>query len=76
MTEYYHGIILSKEEVQALEDLEELIGGRIPLVKKIEGDRFGYKKEGDRVTELGLYSRKLGSLPESIGNKAQKFKFK
>lgn len=66
--EYY----VKPEQAQVLKDLENLIGGRIKLVKGREyrPSNFAIIKDGD-VVQLKLVGNNIqNSLPESIGNLA------
>jgi hypothetical protein len=56
------------EQAKVLEELEKLIGKPIPIVHKIQNTSFGVLVEGDKIIGLGLYKKKLLTLPESLGN--------
>ena len=42
--------------------------GKIPKVSRVEYNTFGYVEEQNHVVQLGLYNKKVTSLPESIGS--------
>lgn len=57
------------EQAKFLEELEKLIGKPIPQnVHILYNTTFGFKVEGENIIRLGLYKKKLLTLPESIGN--------
>ncbi|MHA1912670.1 MAG: hypothetical protein ACTSYA_13365 [Candidatus Kariarchaeaceae archaeon] len=45
----YHGVELSREEVEVLKELEELIGEKIPQVEEVDMYTFGYITKEKRV---------------------------
>lgn len=55
-------------DAQALRDIEKSIGQTLPCQEKIIGLTFGFKKEGEKVVELGLSNCGLENLPQSIEN--------
>ncbi|MBN1216770.1 MAG: hypothetical protein JXA99_15185 [Candidatus Lokiarchaeota archaeon] len=60
---------LDSQQVQALDDIERLVGKDIPQIKDyVTSGRFGAKIEGNNIVELGLNDCYLSTLPESIGN--------
>ncbi len=67
-TRDYHGTTLYKPEWEAMMAIERALGDKaVPMVDKIESDTFGYVAAGGHVTGLGLYNKRLSSLPETIG---------
>ncbi|MHA1370147.1 MAG: leucine-rich repeat domain-containing protein [Promethearchaeota archaeon] len=64
----YHGTQLIARDYSVMVDLEHLIGEPIPKVSKVEHDTFGFVAEDGHVVQLGLYKKRLTSLPETIGN--------
>ena len=55
-----------KIEYDVLVDLEEKIGGKIPIVDKIEWNTFGFIVENNHIVGLVLTNKGLSSLPEII----------
>ncbi|MFX1537189.1 MAG: leucine-rich repeat domain-containing protein, partial [Promethearchaeota archaeon] len=66
--EAYKGITLLSTEVDVLTELEHQVGEPIPPISYISWITFGFTAENNNVTDLGLYSQELKSLPESFGN--------
>jgi len=68
----YHGVELNRIEYEVMIELEKMVGEAIPKVSEIDSYTFlftfGYMEESGHVVGLGLYKKKLSSLPESIGN--------
>jgi Leucine-rich repeat (LRR) protein len=62
----YQGIELEEEEVKVLEELEKLIGEKIPPVEKIDLEAFGFKAEEGKITELGIYKKGMTHLPDNF----------
>ncbi|MFX1532743.1 MAG: TIR domain-containing protein [Promethearchaeota archaeon] len=58
---------VAQEEAIILFLLEWHFGTPIPPVDKIEFKTFGFKVENKHITGLGLYNKRLNSLPESFG---------
>jgi len=56
------------EQAKVLDELEKIIGKSIPLADDIKWDTFGVKIEENDIIELGLYNRRIKTLPESIVN--------
>lgn len=54
-------------EVDILKQIEKSTG-KIPVVNEIKYDTFGFQVKENGVVSLGLFTKKLTSLPESIGN--------
>ena len=68
ITEEYYGISLQAKAKLALNQLEQMCGKQIPVVKEINWNTFGYVNTGITITGLGLYEQGLSSLPESISS--------
>lgn len=79
--EYYNNIPISKEELNTIKEIEEMIGKRIPLIKKIKdpweefnermgspgiGIEFGAKVENNTIVYLHLKECGLKEIPSSI----------
>ncbi len=64
----YQFVELDEGEVDALADLEALIGQPVPLVDRITYDTFGFTTAGGHVTGLCLDRKMLRYLPDTIGN--------
>ena len=63
----YHGTPLIRDEYETLMELENKVG-KIPAISKIKWDSFGFIVNENQVVQIGLYNKRLTSLPESIGN--------
>lgn len=71
---------LSYDEIQALKDIEKILGKSIPKVDKIKWDELqwgggiitkyntGFLEEDSHIVGLCLHNNQLMRLPESIGN--------
>ncbi|MHA1700280.1 MAG: leucine-rich repeat domain-containing protein [Promethearchaeota archaeon] len=66
---WYHDYCeLFVPEHEAMQDIENLLGGPIPLVSEVGDRTFGFISENGHVIKLGLYEKGLDLLPENIGN--------
>ncbi|MCG3217460.1 MAG: GNAT family N-acetyltransferase [Candidatus Heimdallarchaeota archaeon] len=59
---------LIQEDRNAINDLEELLGEKIPKLEKPLWPKIGYEVEDSRVISLCLRGVGLPSLPDTIGN--------
>lgn len=57
---------LDQREVRVLEELEGLVGERIPEVEQCDRIFYGYTVENNHVTGLGLCCKRLKTLPEEL----------
>ena len=64
----YQGATIQAGDHEFLKALETQLNTPIPKVNEVEWDTFGFVVENQRVEQLGLYAKKLSSLPENIGN--------
>ncbi|MFX1514089.1 MAG: leucine-rich repeat domain-containing protein [Promethearchaeota archaeon] len=64
----YQGQRVALKEKVTLEELEKLIKEPIPAVSFINTFKFGFIAKNGKITSLGLPSKELSTLPESIGN--------
>ena len=60
--------LIKYEQAKVLEELETIIGKKIPIIQEINLNSFGVKIKGENIIKLGLWACKLTTLPESIGN--------
>ena len=51
-----------------LQQLEEVLDEPIPQVTEFSSVTFGYILENGKITGLGLYSKGLSDLPETLGH--------
>ena len=63
----YHGTILAVPDYNFMMKMEKQ-AGKIPKVSRVEYNTFGYVEEQNHVVQLGLYNKKVTSLPDTIGN--------
>ena len=64
----YHGVSIVQRDVVVLNELEKMLGEKIPHAEKIEDTTFGYKTADGKVVALRLEDRDLTVLPEMIGD--------
>lgn len=66
----FHGIMLIKSDFNFMLELEKIIDEPIPTLSenKIDGETFGFFALNNHVVGLGIYSKNLTFLPESIGS--------
>lgn len=64
----YAGIQLLLKERKFLHDIEKILGEPIPNVSSMNAYTFGFTIDNAHITKLGLFQKKLTSLPRSIGN--------
>lgn len=64
----YQGETIQAGDYEVLKALETQLNAPIPKVDEVEWDTFSFVVENQRVVQLGLYAKKLNSLPENIGN--------
>ena len=65
---YYHGVSLAGPEWEFMQALEQQLHAPIPAVATVKWNTFGFIAQANHVTALGLYSKGLTSLPDSLGN--------
>ncbi|MBD3229257.1 MAG: hypothetical protein GF329_13825, partial [Candidatus Lokiarchaeota archaeon] len=58
---------IAREEAEILEELEDLINRRIPVIDEIQWPFVGIKVEDKKVIGLRLCKCKLITLPDSFG---------
>ncbi|MBD3254318.1 MAG: hypothetical protein GF383_04455, partial [Candidatus Lokiarchaeota archaeon] len=64
----YNGVILPKEEIRLLCEIEQLIGEEIPLLDDLNNVFLGYSVENARVSKLKVYGSVIAYIPENIGD--------
>ena len=63
-----HGVSIIQRDAAVLNELEKMLGEKIPQVENIEDTTFGYKAAAGKVVALRLADRDLTVLPEKIGD--------
>lgn len=56
------------EEAEVLRQMEKLLNERIPAIEGISSESFGFNVKNGKIIEVGLYSKKLDSLPENFSH--------
>ena len=64
----YHGVSIIQRDAAVLNELEKMLGEKIPHVENIENTTFGYKAAAGKVVALRLEEQGLTVLPELIGD--------
>lgn len=57
---------IDSKQTEILQKLEKLMGKKIPLLKEIQYESFGFQTDGENVIGLGLAKLNLSTFPEPL----------